>query len=82
MNTRAFHNFANDKRKKQFICSLQNKQGQWVHKGPELNGLVVNYFTNLFKAGDGQVEEVTSCIERKVIECHNKILTAECGVCS
>lgn len=76
MNNRAFHSFANGKKNKQMFNSLQDEQGNWVQKGPDLNALVSRYFAELYKGGETQMEDVISCVQKKVIDAHNELLIA------
>jgi hypothetical protein len=46
-NTSYFHNYANARKKKNFISRLKNDDGGWV-EGSDLNPLIFEYFSNLF----------------------------------
>ena len=76
LNTRAFHNFANGRKKKQVISSLQNHDGYWVDKTNGLNELVFQYFDKLYKSQGVESEAVISCVDRRVTDTHNALLIA------
>lgn len=62
-STRAFHLYANGRKRKKEIKCLKDSQGNWRDKGQGLQDVVVDYFANLFSNEAGPMEEVLECVE-------------------
>lgn len=52
LNTNFFHQHANNRRKKNFIKGLFNKDGVWCTEDEDLEGIVLNYFRDLFSSSN------------------------------
>lgn len=74
LNTRAFHRFANGRKKKKSFSTLQNDEGQCVSRGNGLQELISKYFIELYTSGGVEDDVVISCIEKIVINNHNDFL--------
>lgn len=67
---------ANGRKAKQRVERLQNDEGVWVEKNHGLEEVVVNYFQKSFIKQEVNVDVITQCIERRVLENQNELLCA------
>lgn len=68
MNSHFFHATALTRKRRNFILNLRNAQGQWSTTLAEIDGLISDYFSNLFTTDGCQNDEVLNCVEIKVID--------------
>ncbi|XP_074351469.1 uncharacterized protein LOC141690581 [Apium graveolens] len=47
-NTRYFHKFASGRKRNNQICKLKNKDGEWKDNKQDIQGIITDYFTELF----------------------------------
>ena len=51
-NTKFFHECASQRKRKNEISRLRNQHGDWVSDKSEMEGMVNNYFHNLFTSSN------------------------------
>ncbi|XP_031095115.1 uncharacterized protein LOC115999403 [Ipomoea triloba] len=61
-------------RRRNKLCKLQNEAGVWIEDSDEICGIMVDYFSTLFKADSGDMDEVLSCINSYVKPADNEML--------
>lgn len=82
-NNKFFHATAKVRRKSNQVTSRLNGEGRDIDWEGGLENLMVEYFKNLFKATDTQWEDVTNCINSKVLTEQNikmKLPVLKCEV--
>ncbi|XP_074323958.1 uncharacterized protein LOC141660875 [Apium graveolens] len=62
-NSRFFHSFATGRRQQNQLKGLRNKDGEWKDDETEMQNIVVDYFTGLFKA----TPDIESLTEREAV---------------
>lgn len=76
MNYRFFHTTASTRKRMNSITTLQNAQRGWCTTSAEIDGLIYDYFSNLFTTDGCQNDEVLNCVETKITEEQNELLLA------
>lgn len=65
-NTRFFHNFASGRRRNNQIRRLRNKEGEWRDSEQDIQGIDIDYFTELFTSsraeGSLSSPDVVQCV--------------------
>lgn len=59
-NTHFFHQIANQRKQKNTIRHLQDKEGQWKDSFEDLQNIMVEFYSSLFMAGEIGIAE-TCC---------------------
>lgn len=70
-NNKFFHAAAKSQRKINNISSLTNNTGVSVGWDSGQKKVLIDYFFNLFKATDTELNEVISCVDRRISEEQN-----------
>lgn len=79
-NTKYFHRKASNRRAKNKLQGLFDSQGVWQETDVGIEGVVVEYFTNMFKAAEVDVahmKRVVDLLSPKVTEDMNRCICAE-----
>lgn len=76
-NSKFFHATAKNMRSVNQIRSLKNKDGILVYWSSGSENVMTGYFADLFTSTNTNWGPVTDCIQTKIIEEHNIMLTAE-----
>lgn len=75
-NTKAFHAFANGRRKRNWIRRLKNDDGVWVTDENAIRNLATDYFNNLYSSSNSLATEMVANMPECVNEDDNLLLTA------
>lgn len=74
-NTKFFHATARQRRKKNKIDELQDEDGVWKEDQSEVEGIILEYFTNIFKTHHPtNVEVCLDAVEARVTQEMNEVL--------
>ena len=66
-NTKFFHSKASQRRRRNFIQGIKNSEGAWVDRIEDVAGVAVQYFENLFSAGEShRVEECLNAVNHRM----------------
>lgn len=77
LNTKFYHNSAKERKRKNVIRGLYDRDGMWVSEVRGLGSIIVSYFKQLFSFVQGDKEEVLRCVTKRVTDEQNMALTAE-----
>lgn len=53
---------------------MRNKYGKWTERNEELESLMLNYFQDLFKMRQGNIDTIIDYLEASITLGHNKDL--------
>jgi hypothetical protein len=77
-NTKYFHSFASERRRKNRITKLRTEDGGVVEEGEAMKEVATNYFLNLFSSSTGtRMNELLECIDRRVTPEMNVMLNKD-----
>ncbi|XP_074374872.1 uncharacterized protein LOC141716338 [Apium graveolens] len=76
-NTRYFHSSCTARRRTNRIHRLKNDNGNWVDWQQGLQSLIVNYYQDLFKSDQANIDEVTNCVHPRLSSAQNMDLMKE-----
>lgn len=81
-NTRFFHRFASARRKSNGFQRIKNEDGDWIESDEDVQGVVTNYFSNLFMSSclNGKLsyrEEVNQVTEMENMELGAEVMAEE-----
>lgn len=81
-NTRFFHRFASARRKSNGFQRIKNEDGDWTESDDDVQGVVTNYFSNLFMSSclNGKLsyrEEVNQVTEMENMELGAEVMAEE-----
>uniref|UniRef100_A0A2N9EM59 Reverse transcriptase domain-containing protein n=1 Tax=Fagus sylvatica TaxID=28930 RepID=A0A2N9EM59_FAGSY len=77
-NTKFFHECASQRKRKNEISRLRNQYGDWVLDKTEMEGMVNNYFNNLFTSSNPVgIPNVVSLVDRVVSDDMNQRLVRD-----
>lgn len=73
-NTRAFHQAATSRKKKNKITRLLGEDDYWYDSSNGVENIVVSYFREIFRSEQGQMAEVIEAIQPRVSVDQNSFL--------
>jgi hypothetical protein len=77
-NTKYFHSFASQRKRKNFIKELRREDGSVVEEGEDLSNYILSYFQGLFTLVHGnRMNELLNVVEARVTDPMNEALMAE-----
>ena len=77
-NTKFFHSKASQRKRRNFIEGIRDQANNWVTKNDEIAEVAVNYFENIFKAGDcDRMEECLEAIHHRITPEMQYILSSD-----
>jgi hypothetical protein len=77
-NTKFFHECASQRKRKNEISRLRNQYGDWVSDKTKMEGMVNNYFNNLFiSSNPAGIPNVVSLVDRVVSDDMNQKLVRD-----
>ncbi|KAL3533351.1 hypothetical protein ACH5RR_006872 [Cinchona calisaya] len=63
-NTRYFHSVATKRLRHNMVIKLWDQSGQWCDKLKEIEGIIIDYFNNLFSTSAPLIEDMNRVMER------------------
>lgn len=76
-NSKFYHDSVKRRKRNNQIEKFMNEEGNWVHKGPDCQKLVQDYFARLFTSSLVNQSEVLECIPTSITSRENTLLTKE-----
>lgn len=76
-NSKFFHAYASNRKKKNQITQLKDDCGQWRNWENGLGNLIESFYGNLFTSNTVEMTEVIDSIEEKISPAQNQMLTEE-----
>lgn len=71
LNTRYFHRRTTMRRQRNMVVKLKDSQGDWVDNEEGISKLIADFYSDLFRSGNNDMEEVLSFVQPKINDQQN-----------